>query len=119
MIDLNKPRYLVKDRLTGRVDKYGHEEKPCDYCYMKNGCAMNPSDCWELDMYLKLKSFELAIEFGELVPVVHGRWENRINECFRTCSNCEISMGMLDGESLERFCYCPFCGAKMDGKDGE
>ena len=36
------------------------------------------------------------------------------HEIIRTCSACNISMGLSEGESLSRFKYCPFCGAKME-----
>lgn len=47
-------------------------------------------------------------------PVKHGKWTHGINENFRTCSACNISMGLSEGENLSRFKYCPFCGAKME-----
>lgn len=43
-----------------------------------------------------------------------GKWTHGINENFRTCSACNISMGLSEGENLSRFKYCPFCGAKME-----
>ena len=43
-----------------------------------------------------------------------GHWEQPLGENFRTCSNCGISMGLTEGEILDRFKYCPFCGTKMD-----
>ena len=43
-----------------------------------------------------------------------GHWEQPLGENFRTCSNCGISMGLAEGEILDRFKYCPFCGTKMD-----
>lgn len=53
----------------------------------------------------------------DAVPVVHGRWiETSIPKRYggkRTvCSNC--------GESPDWYYnFCPNCGAKMDGKDGD
>ena len=51
---------------------------------------------------------------ADAVPVVRGKWTHGINENFRTCSACNISMGLTEGENLSRFKYCPFCGAKME-----
>lgn len=111
MIDLKKPRLTENNKYTGEADC----ATPC--CDIHKDCALGKNaekgGCF-YELVSRLNELENAIESGELVLLVHGRWENRINEYFRTCSNCEISMGMLDGESLERFCYCPFCGAKMD-----
>ena len=46
--------------------------------------------------------------------IKRGKWTHGINENFRTCSACNISMGLSEGENLSRFKYCPFCGAKME-----
>ena len=46
--------------------------------------------------------------------IKRGKWTHGINENFRTCSACNISMGLTEGENLSRFKYCPFCGAKME-----
>lgn len=51
----------------------------------------------------------------DAVAVV-AEWIQPLNEHFRTCSNCNISMGLVEGEKLDRFKYCPFCGAKMRGE---
>lgn len=54
---------------------------------------------------------------ADVAPVVHGKWEyigtDKTENVFR-CSNCASRIG-LDKETD----YCPNCGAKMDGKDGE
>lgn len=47
-------------------------------------------------------------------PVKRGKWTHELGEDFRTCSNCKISMGMDFYEILERFNFCPHCGAKME-----
>lgn len=57
----------------------------------------------------------------EISPVRHGRWVDRIvdeNEVIQPwmkryyCSEC------LEGGSQSWFKFCPNCGAKMDGCDG-
>ena len=48
------------------------------------------------------------------IEIKRGKWTHGINENFRTCSACNISMGLSEGENLSRFKYCPFCGAKME-----
>ena len=59
----------------------------------------------------------------DAVPVVHGRWINEgvygegHSQCSIRCSNplCNFHyIGYLDDYN-----YCPNCGAKMDGKDGD
>lgn len=51
----------------------------------------------------------------DAVPVVCGEWIQPLGDKLRTCSNCRISMGLVDGELLCRFQHCPHCGAKMGG----
>ena len=51
----------------------------------------------------------------DAVPVRHGRWT--IEDCHAAtypycCSNCTA-------HHRARYDYCPSCGAKMDGKDGD
>ncbi|MBQ6059434.1 MAG: hypothetical protein IJL39_05205 [Clostridia bacterium] len=52
----------------------------------------------------------------EVVPVVHGFWENVRNGNggidFR-CSACR-RYRFHNGEMREKYKYCPNCGAKMD-----
>ena len=56
---------------------------------------------------------DLAVRSIEAEPVKHGRWvwkpiDERISRLF--CSVCESDDG-----ACETYCYCPNCGAKMDG----
>lgn len=52
---------------------------------------------------------------GDIVPVVHGRWIDNVDEngklcnVWRKCSAC----GCLNFSKKPP--YCPNCGAKMDG----
>lgn len=47
---------------------------------------------------------------ADVAPVRHGRWK-RYGRNLGECSNC--------GEIVNiRYNYCPNCGAKMDGGDG-
>ncbi len=61
---------------------------------------------------------------ADVAPVVHARWEDSIDEWFGTdvytCSKCRESYVLVEGTPKENLWhYCPNCGAKMDGKDGE
>ena len=54
---------------------------------------------------------------ADVVPVVHGRWTDNIGGFFEvaSCSICGercITTGITAN-------YCPNCGAKMDGGEGE
>ena len=51
----------------------------------------------------------------DAVPVVHGRWEEADDGDGAVCSVCGEDFCNVYLE-VERFNYCPNCGAKMDGK---
>ena len=53
----------------------------------------------------------IEIPAADVAPVRHGRWLHRKNG-IAYCSECEIE-AVEDGTE-----YCPNCGAKMDGGDG-
>lgn len=65
----------------------------------------------------------------DAVPVVHGRWKAVTEDMVtykRICSCCgkEAPYDMRDEDPLSEgyymlYPYCPLCGAKMDGKDGD
>lgn len=59
-----------------------------------------------------------AVPAADVAPVVHGhfvhdgpRFSGGVD--WWHCSSC----GRLASGVETRFCYCPFCGAKMDGGD--
>lgn len=61
-----------------------------------------------------------AIPAADVAEVVHGRWEDSIDEWFGTdvytCSKCRESYVLVEGTPKENLWhYCPNCGAKMDG----
>ena len=63
------------------------------------------------------------IPAADVVPVVHGRWEDSTDEWLGTdvytCSKCRESYVLVEGTPKENLWhYCPNCGAKMGIKDG-
>lgn len=67
---------------------------------------------------------ESVIEFVEdlpaadVAPIRHGRWipADQTGDCCYTCSECGFER---DAYLLDIGNYCPNCGARMDGKEGE
>ena len=54
----------------------------------------------------------------DAVPVVHGHWkEDTGGYGFWLCSHCGFVSEASAADLLYR--YCPHCGARMDGKDGD
>lgn len=52
----------------------------------------------------------------DVVEVKHGEWENFEIPHMMKCSECGVSD--LDIHH-SKFIFCPYCGAKMDGKPKE
>lgn len=67
-------------------------------------------------------AFDSAIENATTVdaaPVVHDEWDviedDYCGMIALKCSECNEEFWFEDEVSLERYHYCPNCGAKMDG----
>ena len=57
---------------------------------------------------------------GDVMEVRHSYWQCsnvRMSSRDITCKYCHRTETISNGN--EDFEYCPHCGAKMDGKDGE
>ena len=63
------------------------------------------------------KAQELFKKFGDVAPVVHGRWVEKEKYTFGIMYDCSLCEDRIldNGNSWN---YCPNCGAKMDGGDG-
>ena len=83
------------------------------------------SDCREYGSNMTERAEQAVMTFNECilrvkgaptvdaVPVVHGEWTDK-DGGIATCSVCGDRWGVW---SVMK--YCPNCGAKMDGKDGD
>ena len=58
----------------------------------------------------------LTMPADDVVPVVHGRWEQDSDGDWY-CTNCDEVVAICESgrERTYRKPYCPNCGAKMDG----
>ena len=75
------------------------------------------------DINLSCEKFEAAIlkiQAADVAPVRHGRWVDAYPDIepnpmfmYGICSECGFEQGISKYLS-----YCPNCGAKMDGGDG-
>lgn len=79
------------------------------------------------DIDLSGEKFEAAIfklPAADVVPVVHGRWDDSGRYTFSggstavRCTNCGCALTVSEYH-LNNWNYCPVCGAKMDGGDNE
>lgn len=72
--------------------------------------------------YFKVKFDIENFPAADAAPLVHGRWEDSIDEWFGsdvyTCSKCRESYVLVEGTPEQNLWhYCPNCGAKMDGAE--
>ena len=82
------------------VGRCSRDVLPADYCAGWNGL---------------IRLLEKAPTV-DAVPVVHGRWNNMDGyKTRKVCSEC----GWDVPEYGKFYSYCPNCGAKMDGGDGD
>ena len=98
-----------------------------DRCF---ACPMCETDCCGIShgSYIEYREVDVDVAMNgrpdwcplipaaDVRPVVHGRWKNG------HCSHCgeDVASRLDFWTSVQRFLYCPFCGALMDkGGDGE
>lgn len=58
----------------------------------------------------------------DAVPVVHGRWKPwdlTFGRTIYACSVCGEATNVATTMGDVVYKFCPYCGARMDGKDGE
>jgi len=63
------------------------------------------------------------IPAADVVEVVHGEWiygEDDYDDLTYYCSICKEPWTLIEGTPQDNLMnYCPKCGAKMDGGDGD
>lgn len=91
------------------------EERYCKPCKAEgkdhNGCWCRA--CWVDDMLDEVDCFQPA----DVAPVVHGRW--RYCGFLLECQSCGEIYSRHGGDAGKLWNFCPNCGAKMDGGDGD
>ncbi len=71
------------------------------------------------DAYNDLAEDFYSIPAADVAPVVHGRWVSVAGKRDRICSRCLHNEPYKNADDdAEVFEFCPHCGAKMDGGDG-
>jgi len=97
--------------------EYIEREKVCETLHNIGGCGAEPeswADGWD-------KAIDTAIEEISEIPAadVRKEWHGRCvteHDGLPFCSECNCNDY---GGLLKSMTYCPRCGAKMDGEDGE
>lgn len=90
-------RYIDAEVLIKEVERVSEQEP------LSNTLGWTSSSILETIKYMPT---------ADVAPVRHGKWEymQGIRGCY--CSEC-------DGFHLGEYKFCHWCGAKMDGKEGE
>lgn len=100
LIDADKIRYAKDWVVTDKIPKVGGYNAKAIYRVTKE----------EID----------AMPTVDAVPVKHGRWMQAPHKKARFCSCCYSDEPYkFADDDANVFDFCPHCGAKMDGKDGE
>lgn len=86
-------------------------EERRDFLFKENGDYDHYSNGFD-EAVDKVENFPVA---ADVVEVKHGRWQRkRMRLACVECSLCHKE------NNIQKFPYCPNCGAKMDGKgEGE
>lgn len=99
-------RYIDADALIDFID-VGHLRHPSELCFS------------EIDVVNLL----LHAPTADVAPVVHGRWltweEQFPGEMPKKKSRLGVFCSACHNHSDNMFDYCPNCGCRMDGEDGE
>lgn len=80
--------------------------------YGKDALSAGRKHIDPVDDIVELCNMLAALPAVDAAPVVHGRWQsNGIHgSVLCRCSECHYDAVAYS------FCYCPMCGAKMDGE---
>lgn len=54
------------------------------------------------------------IPTADVAPVIHAHWRWMLNHDV-ICTKCQYVLP--SGSPVSDFCFCPYCGAKMDGDE--
>lgn len=86
---------------------------------ISRSALLNEFDPDEFPSSIRVRSRILQAPTVDAVPVVHGRWvhTHKHNSWFTECYECS-ACGFEDADGFGGN-YCPNCGAKMDGSEGE
>ena len=89
--------------------------------YSKEQLLECTKTAWQYDMY-DLEDFLEEVPTADVVEVKHGEWKHECVECSVCKRNiseiCDADSYLTSGIEYELL-FCPFCGAKMDGRRTE
>lgn len=66
-----------------------------------------------------LKSNDAKYERADVRPAVRGKWTHRKSKLYTMCSACGYGYSNSHYHEVEKFKFCPNCGAMMEASDGK
>ena len=103
------PEYIEREAVAELVDRmkyYAHE-------YCTGGNLGREIEGTDKVLFGAVDAIERLT--ADVVPVVHGRWREADDGDGVVCSVCGEDFCNIYLE-VDRFKYCPNCGARMDGE---
>ena len=115
----NEKRLTDANALMDAFRRYMVERYDKEKCFSEENCKTCEKSC----LWRKIVSVAPTVDAA---PVVHGRWEKEDQsgisiDGYMVCSVCNVMIPKADYNRycLHRLNFCPNCGAKMDGGDGD
>ncbi len=91
-----------------------------EFCHFKHKLGCIAPDCREC-LHWQFNEFNSShlIPTADVQPVRHGHWLPCNDDNKKRCSRCDTICLIAVYPAWKKALFCPNCGAKMDGKDGE
>lgn len=106
---VDSKEYIEKESLLQALEEVGGCDAPLD----------SWADGWDKGISEAIKLTEEQ-PVADVVEVRHGKWDYEISDVGWTDYSCSVCRNIItvEGQDEDLYSYCPYCGAKMDGKVG-
>ena len=105
------------------MNEYIEREKVHRLVRSLNRYACNNSDKSKYRTTVDIDAVQFGIDkipAADVVDVRHGKWDYDISDVGWAAYSCSVCRNIITVEDYDEdlYFYCPYCGAKMDGKVG-
>lgn len=103
--------------MSDLISRENAKDTFCERCDERIGFGLEVDDCREKLGCAMMRWLD-KVKAVEAEPVRHGRWiyDGMVWHCSECGRNPTYGMGYTQGRN-ELYKYCPFCNARMDGKE--
>ena len=110
-------KYIDADKLKRDLEEY---KKRLDELYPRLECEDDRLVCGASASELNVVASMIDdAPTADVVEVRHGEWIINDEDYWTKCSVCEFEYFDEQEDIYNTYRYCPHCGARMDGDDGE